>query len=220
MAEPLIIAPLPRQALKDLRERLASAQGQRDSVVRRLSGVKAEVRTLEEDEELLDLVANLFRTLIDREVTDNVQAVERLLTEGLQTVFEDIDLQVKASVEVQRGKVSVDLLTVRTQPDGTVTEGGATDAYGGSVATVQSVLLRVIVMLRRGMRPLILLDESLGAVADHYVPNVGRFLSVLCERMGMDVLVVTHNPTLVEAADKAYRIRKVDGAATFREVSR
>jgi len=107
---------------------------------------------------------------------------------------------------------------VQKQADGTMTEGDATDAYGGSVATVESVLLRVIVVLRRGMRPLLLLDESLGAVADHYVPNVGRFLSVLCERMGMDVLAVSHNTTLVEAADKAYRIRKVDGAAIFREV--
>ena len=68
------------------------------------------------------------------------------------------------------------------------------------------------------MRPLLLLDESLGAVADHYVPNVGKFLSVLCDRLEMDILAVTHNATLVEAADKAYRIRKVDGAATFRGV--
>lgn len=208
---------VPREAVEDLRERLAQAKGRRDAVALRLKTITAEVRSLEDEEELLDLVGTLFRTLIDREVNENVQAVERLLTEGLQAVFEDLDLQVKANVEVQRGKVSVDLVTVQKQSDGTVTEGDATDAYGGSVATLESVLLRVIVVLRRGMRPLLLLDESLGAVADHYVPNVGRFLSVLCDRMGMDVLAVTHNTTLVEAADKAYRIRKMDGAATFRE---
>jgi ABC-type lipoprotein export system ATPase subunit len=86
------------------------------------------------------------------------------------------------------------------------------------VSVVQSVLLRVVVTLRRGMRPLLLLDESLGAVAEQYVPRVGQFLRLLSERVGMDILAVTHNPVLVEAAHKAYRIRKDNGEATFVEV--
>lgn len=180
--------------------------------------VHAEVQTLEDEEEILDLVGGLFRTLIDTEVTENVRAVERLLTEGLQSVFADMDISVTTNVETQRGKVAVELVTVQKQPNGMTTEGSAVDAYGGSVATLQSVLLRVIVVLRRGMRPLLLLDESLGAVAEHYVPKVGRFLSILCDRLGMDVLAVTHNPTLVEAGDKAYRIHKARGIATFKEI--
>ena len=115
--------------------------------------------------------------------------------------------------------MSVDLITVQKQGD-IVTEGDPTDLYGGSVATLQSVLLRVIVTLRRGLRPVLLLDETLGAIAEHYVPNVGRFLSLLCDRLGMDILVVTHNPTLVENADKAFRIKKVEGRATFNEIRR
>lgn len=183
----------------------------------RLSAANREVKNLEAEDELLDLVANLFRTLIDTEVTHNAKAVERLLTEGLQAVFEDMDLRVRAEINVQRGKVAVDLITIQQQSDGSMTEGDPTDVYGGSVATLESVLLRVIVVLRRGMRPLLLLDESLGAIAEHYVPNMGRFLSLICHRLDMDVLTVTHNPTLVEAADKAYRIRKAEGRATFRE---
>jgi len=216
--EDLTHLEVPKEAVDSLRGRLERALGRRDEVARRLDEVRKEISSLEEDDELLDLVGSLFRTLIDTEVSDNVQAVEKLLTEGLQTIFEDMDLQVKAHVELQRGKVSVDLVTLQKQADGTVTEGDATDAYGGSVATVQSVLLRLIVILRRDMRPIMLLDESLGAVADHYVPAVGKFLSMLSERMGVNVLAVTHNPTLVEAADRAYRIRKSDGAATFREI--
>ena len=201
-----------------LRSRLSKAEGHRDATVSRLEDVQAEIRDLEAEDELLDLVAGLFRTLIDSEVTENVRAVERLLTEGLQAVFEDMDLQVKTAVEVQRGKVSVDLITVQKQSDGKLTEGGALDSYGGSVSTVESVLLRIIVVLRRGMRPFLLMDESLTAVEGHYVPNVGKFLSMLCARLDMDVLSVTHNPVLVEAADNGYRIRNTNGVASFREI--
>ena len=61
-------------------------------------------------------------------------------------------------------------------------------------------------MMRRGLRPLLMLDESLPAFDHNYVVNMGRFLSTLCQRVGMDVLLVTHNQALVEAADNAYRL--------------
>ena len=191
----------------------------RDAAVRSLSVVERQVSSLEVEGEVLSRVADLFRTLIDREVVDNAKAVEALLTEGLQAIFDDLDLSVRTEIDVQRGKVAVDLLTVQKQEDGTVTEGSSTDAYGGSVSTVQSVLLRIVVLNRRGLRPLLLLDESLGAVAEHYVPRVGQFLSLLCKRMGLDVLAVTHNPAVVEAAQTVYRLKKKDGKATFRKVA-
>ena len=57
-----------------------------------------------------------------------------------------------------------------------------------------------MVLTRRGLRPLLLLDESLGAVAEHYVPRVGKFLSLLATRLNLDILAVSHNPAIVEAA--------------------
>jgi DNA repair ATPase RecN len=192
----------------------------RDASLKALSSAEVQVATLEAEDEVLSRVADLFRVLIDREVVDNAKTVENLLTEGLQAIFDDLDLSVRTEIEVQRGKVAVDLITVQKEPDGTITEGGSTDAYGGSVSTVQSVLLRIVVLNRRGLRPLLLLDESLGAVAEHYVPRVGQFLSLLADRMGLDVLAVSHNPALVEAANTAYRIQKKDGKATFRKIGR
>jgi len=202
----------------ELRSRLDRAIGLRDGVASRLKTVEVDIGNLENEEALLDLVAGLLRQLIDQEVTVGVQAVEKLQSEGLQTVFDDQDLSVKANVEVQRGKVSVDLVTVQKHPNGDEVEGLSNDAFGGAVATVQSILLRVIIILRRGLRPVLLLDESLPAFDGNYVSNMGRFLSILCERLNLDILLVTHNPALVEAADNAYRIVKKNGAAKFEVV--
>ncbi len=199
---------------------LARTEALRDAAKKALSGAERQVMILEAECEVLDRVADLFRTLIDREVVDNAKTVESLLTEGLQAIFDDLDLSVWSEINIQRGKVAVDLITVQKQADGTVTEGASTDAYGGSVATVESLLLRIVVLNRRGLRPLLLLDESLAAVAEHYVPRVGKFLALLSERMGLDVLAVSHNPSLVEAAANAYRISKKDNRASFRQVGR
>lgn len=205
-------------ALEHFRTNLSRVGALRDAAQQSLTDSRTRIEGLEVEGEVLDRVADLFRVLIDREVVDNAQIVESLLSEGLQAIFDDLDLSVRSEIDIQRGKVSVDLLTVQKEPDGTVTEGASTEAYGGSVATVQSVLLRVVVLNRRGLRPLLLLDESLGAVAEHYVPRVGKFLALLCERMGLDILAVSHNPALVEAATTSYRIRKKNGAADFRKV--
>ncbi|NBR00842.1 MAG: hypothetical protein EBT97_10405 [Actinobacteria bacterium] len=193
-------------------------RGRRDAAALRLSKASAEVSRLEGEEEVADLAGGVLRTLIDDEVTLSVKAVEDLLTDGLRAVFEDQDLSVRADVDVQRGKVSVDLVTVQRQSDGTVTEGLSREAFGGAVTTVQSVLLRTIVIVRRGMRPVLFLDESLPAFDANYVGNMGAFLRSLCAKLDMDILLVSHNPAMVEAADHAYRIVKTDGRATFRRL--
>lgn len=192
----------------------------RDSAYNSLSNLEDVICSLEGNFEVLDKVSELFRRLIDKEVIDNAKSAENLITEGLKAIFHNLDLSAKTNVTVQRGKVSVELLTVQTENDGTQTEGLSTDAYGGSVSTVQSVLLRIVVLTRRGMRPLLLLDESLAAVAESYVPRVGEFLSTLAERLGLDVLAVTHNPALIEQAKTAYRIAKVNGEAKFHKLGR
>jgi len=204
--------------LESLTSSLIKVETVRDGHESRCQEIEQNISILEVDDEVLGKVADLFRTLIDREVVDNAKTVESLLTEGLQAIFDDIDLSVRSEVDVQRGKVSVDLLTVQKYPNGSFIEGSSMDSYGGSVSTVQSVLLRIVVLNRRGLRPLLLLDESLAAVAEHYVPRFGQFLSLLSDRMGLDVLAVTHTPALVEAAKTAYRIQKTDGKASFRKV--
>ena len=208
--------PLP--AIEALRSKVDRACGSRDKVARDLDKTKAEVKDLENETALLDLVCGLFRTLIDQEVTASVQAVEKLQTEGLQTVFDDQKLKVTATVKTERNKVSVDLITSQVHPGGMEVEGESVESFGGAVSTVQSILLRVIILFRRGLRPLMLLDETLPAFDANYVTNMGRFLSRLCARLNLDILLVAHNPAFVDAADHAYKIAKRNGQAKFEKI--
>lgn len=209
--------PRPRMntdRLRALGSNLDRAVGRRDALVARQGRLRAEISALENDEVARDLVIQFFRTLIDQEITEAVTVVESLLTEGLQAVFTDQNLSVKAEIEIQRGKVAVNLQTVQSE-GGRVVSGAVLDSFGGSVQTVQSVLMRVISIYLRGLRPFLILDESLPAFDQEYVVNMGKFLAVLSKRLGMDILLVTHNQALVEAADKAYLIEKRAGEAHF-----
>ena len=202
-------------SVQHLRTKADKAEGRRSAVQARVADTETKIFRLSADESKLDKVAELFKFLIDKEITDNVQAVEKLLTEGLRAVFDDQDLWVVAEVEAKHGKVNVELVTNQRHPDGNVVTGVSSEAFGGAVTTVQSVLLRLSVLLRRGLRPVIFLDESLPAINQMYIGNMSRFLQTLCVRMGVDILMVSHDPLLIEAAQTAYQIRKDNGEATF-----
>lgn len=210
------VRPLPD--LTAVRATANKAIGLRDALEAQIAENEARIRFLENEEELLELVASLLRRLIDAEVTDGVKAVERLQTEGLREIFHDQHLSVRAEIEELRGKVSVTLLTGRERKDGTVVWGVADQSFGGSILTIQSILMRITVLFRRNMRPLLLLDETLGAVANRYVDRAARFLSNLCQRLGLDVLLITHDEAIVSAARRAYIVSYGGDKARFREV--
>jgi len=211
-----MLAPLP--SIQGVRSQLDRAVGFRDAIGSKLDAAQTEVKDLEARDELLNLTSQLIRVMIDREVTEAVQAVERLVTEGLQTVFDDQNIRLRTVVEESRGKVSVSLVTVEAKDSGIEIEGAGNDSFGGSVVTVQSVIMRVIVMLRRGLRPLLFLDESLVAFDANYIGNMAQFLSALCDRLGLNIVLVTHNPMLVDAANKVYRTKQVKGVTSLVEV--
>jgi len=212
----MTVKPLP--SIDGLRSKVDRACGRRDAVADKLDEAMGEVKKWENETALLEMVCGLFRTLIDQEVTASVQAVEKLQTEGLQAVFDDQKLKVTAVVKEERNKVSVDLVTTQVHPGGMEIEGESVESFGGAVSTVQSILLRVIILFRRGLRPLLLLDETLPAFDSNYVMNMGHFLSRLCARLNLDILLVAHNSAFVDAADHAYKIVKRNGQARFEKI--
>lgn len=201
-----------------LRNLVSVATGRRDEIRSSLSEARSSVRLLSDAIDDLDQVAIVLRSLVDAEITDGVKALESLQKEGLQAVFHDQDLSVRADVEVSRGKVSVSLVTLQTR-NGVQVEGPSLDGFGGAVSTVQSILLRLAIIFRRGLKPILILDETLPAFDGRYVHSMGEFLKVLCHRLNVDILLITHNPALVEAADRAYRIVPTKGSAsTFHQI--
>lgn len=213
---------LVRPSLPDLSAAHAAANkalGLRSAIDRQIEENDQKLKEIRSEDELLELVASLIKKLIDVEVTDGVKAVERLQTEGLAEIFHDQNMAVRAEVEETRGRVSVTLLTQRQLDNGALVVGEADQSFGGSILTMQSILMRITVIFRRGLRPLLLLDETLAAVAQKYVDRAAKFLSSLCKNLGIDILLITHDDALVSAADRSYQVSYVKDRARFRETT-
>lgn len=207
------LADIP--SVSGLRSKADQAKGIRSAVEAELERAVKQVKQLEAEDEILALTLTLLKKLMDREVTDAKEVVETLLSEGLQNVFNDQNLRVRADVSELRGKVSLDLTTVEKHQGGMVTEGVSDESNGGSVTTVQSVLMRIITTMQRELRPILVLDESLPAFDPRYVNDMMGFLVTLCERLGFDIILVTQNHSLTDYATISYDLKKAGGKAVI-----
>jgi hypothetical protein len=188
--------------LETLRNRLRS---ERDSKQQEVEGLTQKV-------ELLTKVSELFRVLMDLMVVKQVRVVEDIVTEGLQAIFHDLDLSFESDVSQKYGKIAIDFFVRQGgKSDPLSHRGKPLEAFGGGPSSVASLVLRVLTVLRLKLHPLFVLDEALGAVSDEYTAQTGQFLRGLADKMGIDVLLVTHKQAFLEHADQAYRCSEVEG---------
>jgi hypothetical protein len=182
----------------------------RDRMVSELASKEAEVVELSVKIEMLTKVGELFRVLMDLMVVKQVRAVEDIVTEGLQSIFRDLDLSFEADVGPKYNKVSVDFFIRQGAKDDPLSHRGKPmEAFGGGPSSVASLVLRVLTVLRLKRWPFLVLDEALGAVSDEYTEPTGQFIQALAKKMGISVLLVTHKPAFVDHADTAYKCSEI-----------
>lgn len=164
--------------------------------------LEKEIDHLNSEIKILDKVVELFKHLLDELIVDNVKRVDNLVTYGLKVAFPDQNLEFKAKVKPGKGKIGVEFETIK---DGKIV-GETVETFGGSITVVESFLLRLIVIIKLALRRVLVLDESFDAVDPEYSSNVSKLLQEMCEKLGFDILLVTHNrTTLPEFAHHVYK---------------
>lgn len=148
---------------------------------------------------VLEKVEELFKFLLDKYVHKYAESFSEIVTEGLQTIFHDQDIEFDVAVDQKRGKVWVDFETVQEG-----VRGQSLQSFGGGVSSVQSLLLRLLVLLKKKLAKYLILDESLASLSEEYVPNAGEFIKKMCDELDIDLLLITHNKSFLEYSDTAY----------------
>jgi hypothetical protein len=202
----------------NIKTRLHTLKALKDAVENKINKLDKEIK--DRDIEIFNMQsANLLLEKIsEEEVEKGINTYIALLDEGLKAIFPEQEVGLKAEIDKVRGKVSVRLKTTFKGADGLEIESESLDAFGGAVATIQSLLLRVALILKRGLRPLLVLDETFAPVDENRIPLLVDFLKVLCNKLDMDILCVSHNSVLTDNADIAYRIKPTANGAVFEKI--
>lgn len=166
------------------------------------SNIDSTTSSVIEDRARADMYAKcseIFKSWLEKSVEHNINSIAELATAGLKHVISDQDLAFKISQESKLNRVSMKF--VLQQAD---VEGDPLSSFGGGAAVVVSLILRLAVMQRVGCANLLILDESMVALANAYVPDAASFMRRLSEETGIHILMVTHNNEFIANSHVAY----------------
>lgn len=197
------------------RTRLATLQ---EALQSQRTAFQTEVDLLGEEIRLLGHCGAGFDALLAAMSAESLSSVENLLTYGLQTAFPEQHLACRLEASTKRGAQAIEVRLVHATTGGTV-DAPILEAFGGGPASVISFLLRLLVVRRTKLAPVLLLDEPFAFVSAEYVDGVAKLLRELAEKLGLTIVLVTHQPAFLEVAHVAYRISQHEGAAVFTPVT-
>ena len=184
----------------------------------RIKNLNTETIILENDLDVCNQSNALLDRISEEEIENGIKTYIYLLEQGLKAIFPEQEVGLNAEISKIRGKVSLKIKTTFKGLDGVLVEGDGLDSFGGAVSTVQSLLLRISLILKRDLKPFLILDESFPAVDGDRVGLLVDFLKVLCEKLNMDILCITHNNLISEKADLAYQIYPTKDGAKLKKI--
>jgi ABC-type molybdenum transport system ATPase subunit/photorepair protein PhrA len=165
---------------------------------------------LQKRSELLQKSSDVFKNWLDDSLRENVGVISDLVTTGLQHIIHDQKLVFKIKQEMKFNRLSMRFII---EENGV--EGDPMASFGGGAVLTASFILRLAIMSRLGMGNLLLLDESMHALANKYVPAAASFMRQLSEQTGINILMVTHNEEFLNHAHISYEGQKNDSLQLF-----
>lgn len=189
-----------------------------------LTKKQAELDLLTEQKAKCDELKSRLRSQIQelteaRDVVNTVQLatqvtisefIEELVTLALKSVFGD-EYGFKVQYEIKRNKSEA---TLYIEKNGELFE--PEDACGGGVTQVAGFGLRVALFALADPKPqsVLILDEPEKCISSgECIQAFGQMLKKISELLEVQVIMVSHDPVLIESADKAFHVTQVDGVS-------
>jgi len=138
---------------------------------------------------------------VAKEVQERIKfQISSIVASALDSVFDDA-YSFKIDFVERRGKIEADLLFIR---DGE--EMNPFDSAGGGVLDVTSFSLRLTFLFFKANRKLLILDEPFRFVSVDLQSRCSAMLKLISEKLGFQIIMVSHLPEIISSADKIYTI--------------
>lgn len=184
--------------LDKYKDRLLRMEVQLESLSSQYNSLSKQEVELSNKVNLLQEVNKFFADTISHKIVDTKIALENLVNQGLSYVFGD-SIKIEIQSVFKNNKTQFALSVVKDK----VNKGRAED-FGGGVLAVIAFLLKVSAVIITKTERFMIFDESLTFVSVEYQEPLSKFISKLCEQMGFDIVLISHQPKLSTFADVVY----------------
>jgi ABC-type branched-subunit amino acid transport system ATPase component len=132
--------------------------------------------------------------------------LESLVQHCLDAIFPGVYC-FKVNFEMKRGRTEASLTL---EKDGSTLDS-LMDEVGGTVVDIVSTALRVAVWSLAPTDNLMVLDEPGRCISAQYKAVFADLIHGISERLGIQFLIVSHDPVLIAAADRVFEVSQKNG---------
>lgn len=201
--------------VKQLRDRLLMAQGKRQQLQANLSNETA----LSQQQAAIAAScagAQLILQESARLTQEHLQyRIGTLVTLAMEAVFDD-PYRLEVLFENARGRTQASINFMRGDEI-----LSPLDASGGGAVDVAAFGLQVSLWTLQNpkTRPVLFLDEPLKWLKGGSLPEKGAaMLQEISQKLGIQIIMVSHAPELISHADKVFRVTKKNNISTVKEI--
>ncbi len=135
------------------------------------------------------------------------EKISGIVTMALNAVFEEDVFEFKLEYEEKRGKTEANMFLLVNGNETDIMEGG-----GGGAADVVALALRVALwnICVPKPAPILIFDEPCKFISRDLQYKAGKIMKLLHEKLGMQIIVVSHDDPITENADRVFMVNRVE----------
>jgi len=167
--------------------------------------------------ERLNVVRTLFNTIEDLSLNKRnlyKNRIETVVTEVLKTLYGE-EYSFEMSYGDKNNRSFLDIEVKKQYGDYAVKRDMS--GHGGGISDSISIPLRVLILKgSQDVGDILFLDEAYKHVDTSISENVGLFLRQLCEKMQMQIIMLSHNEDILQQAERGFYLENRNGKVYIR----
>ena len=150
--------------------------------------------------------AQTFLQKVAQETQEHLKfKIEAIVNLVLETCFPG-EYSFRLNFNISRGKTEAELVFLSQSSDRPI---DPMNASGGGVVDIACFALRIAsYVLEQGIDNVIVLDEPMKFVSKDLLDSAGEILKVLSTKLGLQIIMVTHENKFIDIADKVFEVKK------------
>jgi ABC-type dipeptide/oligopeptide/nickel transport system ATPase subunit len=159
-------------------------------------------------------VQSLFQSAVAMLYENLSTKLGSIITEGINIVFPDAQLELIIHFEERRNTVEADIMLIDSDGE----EFTVLDDSGGGLGDFIAILLRITYITLSKYDNILIADEPLKFVDRDRIPEAAAFIRKVCEDFKFQLIMVSHIPEMAAESEIVYKITKAKGVSTAKRV--
>jgi DNA repair exonuclease SbcCD ATPase subunit len=201
-------------AVAEFQKKFNLALGQRTRLETQLAETQKKLARFEKDSKALEKAQAYIQTKAQETQSQLSYRVEDIVQLAIDMCFPE-QYKFELKYETKRGKTEAILNLIQ--------DGWAIDplaSNGGGLADIESFGLRIASWSLERNNNTIILDEPFRFLSPDLKPMGGEILRDVSKRLGIQFIIVTHDESIMEVADRTIRVRLKHGVSQVKIIDK